>query len=114
MVDNPDTNVYRLVHGEGDGMPGLIIDFYNGTAVMQAHSAGMYVIRETIAKALKEVMGDRLVAVYDKSEKTVPFKRAGLFFVTEKKLKILRGINDSLPMAAASGIKFDNYYLSII
>ena len=74
LVDNPDTNVYRLVHGEGDGMPGLIVDFYNGTAVMQAHSAGMYVIRETIAKALKEVMGDRLVAVYDKSEKTVPFK----------------------------------------
>lgn len=74
LVDNPDTNVYRLVHGEGDGMPGLIVDFYNGTAVMQAHSAGMYVIRETIAKALKEVMGDHLVAVYDKSEKTVPFK----------------------------------------
>jgi 23S rRNA (cytosine1962-C5)-methyltransferase len=77
LVDNDQTNVYRLVHGEGDGLPGLIVDFYNGTAVMQAHSAGMYVIRDTIAKALKEVMGDRLVAVYDKSEKTVPFK-AGL------------------------------------
>lgn len=74
LVDNDQTNVYRLVHGEGDGMPGLIVDFYNGTAVMQAHSAGMFLIRETIAKALKEVMGDRLVAVYDKSEKTVPFK----------------------------------------
>ncbi|HET6555843.1 MAG TPA: class I SAM-dependent rRNA methyltransferase [Prolixibacteraceae bacterium] len=74
LADNPETNVYRLVHGEGDGMPGLIVDFYNGTAVMQAHSAGMYVIRETIAKALKEVLGDRLDAVYDKSEKTVPFK----------------------------------------
>jgi len=74
LVDNELTNVYRLVHGEGDGMPGLIVDFYNGTAVMQAHSAGMYLIRETIANALKEVMGDRLVAVYDKSEKTVPFK----------------------------------------
>jgi 23S rRNA (cytosine1962-C5)-methyltransferase len=74
LVDNELTNVYRLVHGEGDGMPGLIVDFYNGTAVVQAHSAGMYLIRETIAKALQEVMGDRLVAVYDKSEKTVPFK----------------------------------------
>jgi 23S rRNA (cytosine1962-C5)-methyltransferase len=74
LVDNNQTNVYRLVHGEGDGMPGLIVDFYNGTAVIQAHSAGMFVIRETLAKALKEVMGDRLVAVYDKSEKTVPFK----------------------------------------
>ncbi|MBC8005014.1 MAG: class I SAM-dependent rRNA methyltransferase [Verrucomicrobia bacterium] len=74
LADNPQTNVFRLVHGEGDGMPGLIVDFYNGTAVMQAHSAGMFVIRETIAKALKEVLGDRLDAVYDKSEKTVPFK----------------------------------------
>lgn len=74
LADNAQTNVYRLVHGEGDGMPGLIVDFYNGTAVMQAHSAGMFVIRETIAKALKEVLGDRLDAVYDKSEKTVPFK----------------------------------------
>jgi 23S rRNA (cytosine1962-C5)-methyltransferase len=77
LVDNDQTNVYRLVHGEGDGLPGLIVDFYNGTAVMQAHSAGMFLIRETIANALKEVMGGRLVAVYDKSEKTVPFK-AGL------------------------------------
>lgn len=74
LVDNDQTNVYRLVHGEGDGMPGLIVDFYNGTAVIQAHSAGMFLIRETLAKALQEVMGDRLVAVYDKSEKTVPFK----------------------------------------
>jgi len=74
LVDYPKTNVYRLVHGEGDGMPGLIVDFYNGTAVLQAHSAGMFLIRETLAQALKEVMGDRLVAVYDKSEKTVPFK----------------------------------------
>jgi 23S rRNA (cytosine1962-C5)-methyltransferase len=77
LIDNDQTNVFRLVHGEGDGLPGLIVDFYNGTAVMQAHSAGMFVIRDIIAKALKEVLGDRLVAVYDKSEKTVPFK-AGL------------------------------------
>lgn len=77
LVDNPQTNVYRLVHGEGDGLPGLIVDFYNGTAVMQAHSAGMYLIRDMLAKALKEVLGERLTAVYDKSEKTVPFK-AGL------------------------------------
>ena len=88
LADNPQTNVYRLVHGEGDGLPGLIVDFYNGTAVMQAHSAGMYVIRETIAKALKEVLGDRLDAVYDKSEKTVPFK-AGL----EAKDEYLLGVS---------------------
>lgn len=74
LIDNNETNAYRLVHGEGDGMPGLIIDFYNGTAVMQMHSVGMYLIRQQIAEILKEVMGDRLLAVYDKSSKTLPFK----------------------------------------
>lgn len=68
------TNVYRLVHGEGDGMPGLIIDYYNGTAVFQMHSIGMHCIREQLAACLKEVMGDELKAVYDKSSKTIPFK----------------------------------------
>lgn len=72
--NNPETNVFRLIHAEGDGMPGLIVDFYNGTAVMQMHSIGMYLIREELVKALQEVMGDRLKAVYNKSEKTLPFK----------------------------------------
>lgn len=72
--NNPETNVFRLIHAEGDGMPGLIVDFYNGTAVMQMHSIGMYLIREDLVKALQEVMGDKLKAVYDKSEKTLPFK----------------------------------------
>ncbi|MDA3881636.1 MAG: class I SAM-dependent rRNA methyltransferase [Prolixibacteraceae bacterium] len=71
-----DTNVYRLVHGEGDGLPGLIIDFYNGTAVFQMHSIGMYHIREQLASCLKQVMGDALKAVYNKSSKTIPFKSA--------------------------------------
>ena len=66
------TNVFRLIHAEGDGLPGLIVDFYNGTAVMQMHSTGMYLIRDELVKALKEVLGDRLKAVYDKSEKTLP------------------------------------------
>ncbi len=74
LVDNPETNVYRLVHGEGDGLPGLIVDYYNGTAVMQVHSIGMYLIREQLAEALKNVLGSRLVAVYNKSDKTLPFK----------------------------------------
>lgn len=74
LTDRSDTNVYRLVHGEGDGMPGLIIDFYNGTAVLQAHSLGMWLIRETLVLALKDVLGEKLVAVYDKSSKTLPFK----------------------------------------
>ncbi|WP_319227086.1 class I SAM-dependent rRNA methyltransferase [Draconibacterium orientale] len=72
--NNPETNVFRLIHAEGDGMPGLIVDFYNGTAVMQTHSIGMHLIREELVKALQEVMGDHLKAVYNKSEKTLPFK----------------------------------------
>lgn len=74
MTDNEETNVYRLLHAEGDGMPGLIIDYYNGTAVMQFHSIGFYLIREKLAELLKQVMGDQLKAVYDKSSKTIPFK----------------------------------------
>ncbi len=72
--NHPETNVFRLIHAEGDGMPGLIIDFYNGTAVMQMHSVGMFLIREELVKALREVLGDKLKAVYDKSAKTLPFK----------------------------------------
>jgi 23S rRNA (cytosine1962-C5)-methyltransferase len=74
LLNNEHTNVFRLVHGEGDGMPGLIIDFYNGTAVYQAHSVGMYHMRGLLAELLKELLGDRLVAVYDKSDKTLPYK----------------------------------------
>ncbi len=74
FTENKETNVFRLVHAEGDGMPGLIIDFYNGTAVMQMHSVGMYLIREEIAKALQEVIGEKLIAIYDKSTKTLPYK----------------------------------------
>lgn len=74
LIENENTNVYRLVHAEGDGLPGLIIDFYNGTAVLQMHSIGMYLNRENIIKALKELYGDTLKAVYDKSENTIPFK----------------------------------------
>ena len=72
MIDNPQLNVYRLVHAEGDGLPGLIIDFYNGVAVIQMHSIGFYRIRQDIAAILKDLMKDRLIAVYDKSESTIP------------------------------------------
>ena len=74
LLGSETTNVFRLIHGEGDGMPGLIVDFYNGTAVYQAHSVGMYHIRHELATLLKKLMGDLLVAVYDKSDKTLPFK----------------------------------------
>ena len=60
IAGNPDNNTYRLVHGEGDNLPGLVIDCYGPTAVMQAHSVGMHVCRMEIAKALKQVMGDEL------------------------------------------------------
>ena len=74
LVDNPENNTYRLVHGEGDNLPGLIIDVYGQTAVMQAHSAGMHVYRMEIAEALSEVMGDIVQHIYYKSETTLPFK----------------------------------------
>jgi 23S rRNA (cytosine1962-C5)-methyltransferase len=74
ITENAETNVFRLVHAEGDGMPGLIVDFYNGTAVIQMHTVGMFLVREMLVKALKNVVGEQLKAVYDKSAKTLPFK----------------------------------------
>lgn len=68
---------YRLVHGEGDNLPGLVIDIYGTTAVVQAHSVGMHIVRHEIADALRQVMGDSLTGIYYKSETTLPFK-AGL------------------------------------
>lgn len=74
------TTCYRLVHGEGDNLPGLVVDYYDGVCVLQAHSVGMFRARKQIAKALLAVYGDRLKAVYDKSSGTAPFK-AGLDLV---------------------------------
>lgn len=73
IFDSPDTNVFRLVHAEGDNLPGLIIDYYDGVVVMQMHSVGMYRMRNEITSLLVELLGTRLVAVYDKSESTIPF-----------------------------------------
>jgi 23S rRNA (cytosine1962-C5)-methyltransferase len=73
LFDNPHTNVFRLVHAEGDNLPGLIVDYYNGVVVMQMHSVGMFRMREDITAMLIELLGSRLVAVYDKSETTIPF-----------------------------------------
>ena len=74
LIGTETNNACRLVHGEGDNLPGLIIDLYDHTAVMQAHSAGMHVYRHEIAAALKEVMGDTVRNIYYKSETTLPFK----------------------------------------
>ena len=74
VAGNPDNNTYRLVHGEGDNLPGLVIDIYGSTAVMQAHSVGMHVDRMMIASALKQVMGNTIENIFYKSETTLPFK----------------------------------------
>ena len=76
-LPSASTNCFRLVHGEGDGLPGLIIDWYDGVCVIQAHSVGMFRAKSRICEALQEVFGDSLKAVYDKSSGTAPFK-AGL------------------------------------
>ncbi len=74
LTDNPATTCYRLVHGEGDSLPGLVVDIYGTTAVVQCHSVGMYHARQQIAEALRTVYGGRLTAIYDKSSQTLPFK----------------------------------------
>lgn len=74
LADLSDNNTFRLVHGEGDNLPGLIIDCYGTTAVMQAHSVGMHRQRHEICEALKQVMGSRIESVYYKSETTLPYK----------------------------------------
>lgn len=74
LVDTPTNNTFRLIHGEGDSLPGLVVDMYAHTAVMQAHSVGMHHARHEIAKALKAVIGDLLENIYYKSETTLPYK----------------------------------------
>ena len=73
IADNPNNNTYRLVHGEGDSMPGLVIDCYGQTAVMQAHSVGMHNDRNEVAQAIVDVMGGQIKNVFYKSETTLPF-----------------------------------------
>ena len=74
FTSSSETNAYRLVHAEGDLLPGLIMDYYNGVVVMQAHSVGMYLMKEIFVEALKEIYGEQLIAVYDKSSNTLPHK----------------------------------------
>ena len=74
IADTTGNNTYRLVHGEGDNLPGLVVDIYDRTAVMQAHSIGMHLQKDSIAKALAAVMEKRIDSIYYKSETTLPFK----------------------------------------
>jgi 23S rRNA (cytosine1962-C5)-methyltransferase len=98
IIGNDDTNVYRLVYGEGDGMPGLIIDFYNGTAVLQAHSIGMHRERDKIVQALKDIYGSSLKAVYDKSKESLSDRYGeklenGYLFGEDKEKQVLENGN---------------------
>jgi 23S rRNA (cytosine1962-C5)-methyltransferase len=72
LIENPETNVYRLIFAEGDGLPGLIMDHYNGTIIMQAHSIGMYQLRHVFSEILNELYGKNLKAFYCKSSETLP------------------------------------------
>ena len=99
-----NTTCYRLVHGEGDNLPGLIIDYYDGVCVMQAHSAGMFRAKHHIADALQKVYGDTLKAVYDKSSGTAPFK-AGLDLVDGYLYKREDFVSDEL-VVLENGQKF--------
>jgi len=100
----PRTDCYRLVHGEGDGLPGLVIDFYDGVCVLQAHSVGMFRARLRICEALRAVYGDTLKAVYDKSSGTAPFK-AGLELV-DGYLYRAEGFSDDEQTVLENGHKF--------
>ena len=79
LLDLQQTTCFRLVHGEGDGLPGLVIDWYNGVAVLQAHSIGMHLERHNLTKALQQLFGEQLLAVYDKSKETLPDRYAESF-----------------------------------
>jgi 23S rRNA (cytosine1962-C5)-methyltransferase len=99
IADNPDNNTYRLVHGEGDNLPGLIIDVYGHTAVMQAHSIGMHLCRKAIAHALKDVMESQISHIYYKSETTLPFMTAD-----DMNGFLVGGSDDNI--ATENGLKF--------
>ena len=100
LVNTPINNTYRLVHGEGDNLPGLVIDVYAHTAVMQAHSVGMHYARYAITEALQHVMGPSLENIYYKSETTLPFKAE-----LDNESGYLLG-NDAEDIAMENGLKF--------
>ncbi len=77
LTANNQTNVYRLVHGEGDHLPGLIIDHYNGNIVIQAHAVGIHKHINLIADSLKSIYGNQLKSIYNKSRETLPSIFAG-------------------------------------
>ncbi|MDD4847191.1 MAG: class I SAM-dependent rRNA methyltransferase [Bacteroidales bacterium] len=99
FFDHAETNVFRLVHGEGDGFPGLIVDYYNGVVVLQAHSVGMFRERETFARILQRLNILKTTAVFDKSSNTINYKEG------EAKDIFLSG-NEKLPQVSEYGNQF--------
>ena len=102
--DASQSNCYRLVHGEGDNLPGLIIDYYDGVCVMQAHSVGMFRAKKQISDALQKVYGPALKAVYDKSSGTAPYK-AGLDLIDDYMYR-RDDFNDDEQIVLENGHKF--------
>ena len=94
-----ENNIFRLVHGEGDSLPGLIIDFYNGVAVIQCHSIGMYLALEHISSALQKVFGEKLIAIYSKSADTLPAR-------IEAENKYIFGECETPHISLENGIKY--------
>ena len=102
IQNSESTNAFRLVHGEGDGLPGLVIDVYDRTAVMQAHSVGMHVSRREIADALAEILDGIIDNIYYKSETTLAYKASedgGNGFLKG-------GLTTASDIAVENGLKF--------
>ena len=102
IAGKSDTNVWRLVHGEGDGLPGLVVDIYGTTAVMQSHTAGFWHIRKMIAGLLPEVTGGLVTSVYDKSEATLPFMAK----LNPANGYLLGGDSDATAVVTENGYRF--------
>lgn len=100
LAESDSTNTYRLINAEGDNLPGLIIDYYNGNAVIQIHSIGIYRNMDAIVAALVKIYGSKLVSVYDKSESTLPFKAK-----IDAKNQLLFG-NNSSTIAVENNLNF--------
>jgi len=100
IADNERNNTYRLIHGEGDNLPGLVVDCYGETAVMQAHSMGMHASRQVIARALVAAMGNRIAHIYYKSDTTLPFRT-----LPEQENGFIVGGSDN-NVATENGLKF--------
>ena len=109
FFDSEETSVFRFINAEGDGMPGLIADFYNGTLVVQFHSVGMYLIRDMLVDIFKRLLGDKLNAIYDKSGRTLPHKadidHTDVWLFGEDKGEVVREYGNSFKIDFEKGQK---------